>query len=134
MRKLLILALVLALAGCGEAAKVENAAQARDATMDAATAKMVVTRGATVSGHSEVVTLGKVQGRCGTDPEANEVIPSGDNLRQSAFRKYGAQVDAIVNASAVQINNELIRDPGSTSASYSECSGTAVHFADSNQS
>jgi hypothetical protein len=134
MKKLLLLILAISIAACGEAAKVENAAQARDAAMDAATAKMVVTRGATVSGHSQVVTLGKVQGRCGTDPEANEVIPSGDNLRQAAFRKYGAQVDAIVSASSVQINNELIQDPGSTSASYTECSGTAVHFADDEQS
>lgn len=102
--------------------------------MDAATAKMIVTRDATVPGHSQIVALGKVQGRCTANPEANEAIPSGDNLRQAAFRKYGTQVNAIVNASSVQMNNELIKDPDSTSGSYSECSGTAVHFADDKQS
>jgi hypothetical protein len=130
VKKLLLLALALVVVGCGEAAKVENTAQTRDASMDAATAKMIVTRGDTVPGHSQVVTLGKVQGRCTANPEADEVIPSGDNLRQAAYRKYGTQVDAIVNASSVEIHNQLIVDPGSSSASYSECSGTAVHFAD----
>ena len=115
---------------CGEAAKVQNAAVARDAGMDAATAKMIVTRAGNVPGHTDVA-LGKVQGRCGVNPEANEVIPTGDNLRQAAYRKYGDQVDAIVNASSVQINDEIIKDPDSTSASYTECSGTAAHFADS---
>jgi hypothetical protein len=134
MKNLTMLVLALFIVSCGEAAKVENAAQARDAAMDTATAKMIVTRGAAVPGHSQVVALGKVQGRCNENPEANEVIPSGDNLRQAAYRKYGTLVDAIVNASSVEIHNELIADPGSTSASYYECSGTAVHFADSGQS
>jgi hypothetical protein len=132
MKRLSLLILAIAMMACGEAAKVENAAQARDAGMDAATAKMIVTRGDNVPGHAQVVTLGKVQGRCGVNPEANEVIPSGDNLRQAAYRKYGNQVDAIVNSSSVQINNEIIKDPDSTSASYTECSGTAVHFSDGN--
>jgi hypothetical protein len=132
MKKLSLLVLAFIVAACGEAAKVHSAAEARDASMDAATAKMIVTTQATVPGHSQVVTLGKVQGRCGANPEANEIIPSGDNLRQAAFRKYGDQVDAVVNASSVTIHNELIVDPGSTSASYNECSGTAVHFSASN--
>jgi hypothetical protein len=128
MKKLVIFVFALVLAACGEAAKVQNAAEARDAGMDAATAKMIVTRADNVPGHTQVA-LGKVQGRCGTNPEANEIIPSGDNLRQAAYRKYGAQVDGIVSASSVQINNEIIKDPDSTSASYTECSGTAVHFS-----
>jgi len=130
MKRLALLILAMAMMACGEAAKVQNAAEAGDAGMDAATAKMIVTRADNVPGRTQVA-LGKVQGRCGTNPEANEVIPSGDNLRQAAYRKYGAQVDGIVNASSVQINNEIIKDPDSTSASYTECSGTAVHFSDS---
>jgi hypothetical protein len=129
MKKLALLILAMAMMACGETAKVQNAVEARDAGMDAADAKMIVTRAANVPGHTQVV-LGKVQGRCGANPEANEVIPSGDNLRQAAYRKYGAQVDGIVNSSAVQINDEIIKDPDSTSASYTECSGTAVHFSD----
>ncbi len=132
MKKLLLLVAAIIMAGCGGAAKVENAAQARDAAMDAATTKMIVTRGDTIPGHAQVVALGPVQGRCTSNPEADEIVPNGDNLRQAAYRKYGSQVDGIVNASAVQINNQMIVDPGSASASYMECSGTAVHFPESN--
>ena len=132
MKRLALLMLAISMIACGEAAKVESAAQARDAAMDAATAKMIVTRGDSLPGHAQVIALGKVQGRCGVNLEANEVIPSGDNLRQAAYRKYGTQVDAIVNVSSVQIDNEIIKDPDSTSASYTECSGNAVHFSGAN--
>ncbi len=130
MKKLLLLLLTLVIAGCAAAAKTENAASARDAAMDAATARMVVTRGNDVPGHPQYVTLGKVQGRCTQNPEANDIIPSGDNLRQAAYRKYGTQVDAIVGASSVHISNQLITDPGTTEG-YFECEGTAVHFPES---
>ena len=132
MKKLLLLALAIAVAGCGEAAKTEHAVEARDAAMNSATAKMVVTRGDNVAGHSQYVTLGKVHGGCLQDPEANDVIPSGDNLRQAAYRKYGGQVDAIVAASGVFISNQLIQDPGSLGGHF-ECEGTAVHFTNGKQ-
>jgi hypothetical protein len=131
MKKLLLIGLVLVMAACGEAAKVENKVEARDAAMDAATAKMIVTRSNTVAGHAQYTSLGKVHGHCMADPEANDVIARGDNLRQAAYRKYGAQVDAIVDASAYHVNDDYTPEVAGTAASgHFECDGTAVHFAD----
>jgi hypothetical protein len=127
MKKLAILILAIAVAGCGQA---ETAIRTRDANLEAATAKMIVTRGKDIPGHPQYVELGKVRGHCLQDPEANDVIPSGDNLREAAYRKYGAQVDAIVDAVATHINDDYspVAPPGSSAGHY-ECEGTAVHFA-----
>ncbi len=132
MKRLGLICLVVAVASCGEAAKVENAAKARDAAMDTATERMVVVRGHDVPGHPQYVELGKVRGNCLANPEANDIIPSGDNLRQAAYRKYGPQVDGIVNASAFFVNDDYstasASQPGSTQG-HMECQGTAVRFS-----
>lgn len=130
MKKLVLIVLAVAMAACGEAAKVENKVEARDAAMDAATTKMVVTRGSNVAGHAQVVSLGKVHGHCMADPEANDIIATGDNLRQAAYRKYGSQVDAIIDASAYHVNDDYTPEVAGSAAGHFECDGTAVHFAE----
>ena len=130
MKKLVLLVFVLAMVACGEAANVENKVEARDAAMDAATAKMIVTRGNSVAGHAQYTSLGKVHGHCMADPEADDIIATGDNLRQAAYRKYGAQVDAIVDASAYHVNDDFSPVAASTGGvGHFECDGTAVHFS-----
>ena len=130
MKKLSLLVLAILIAACGEAAKVEQKVQARDDAMNAATAKMIVTRANSIAGHAQAVSLGKVRGNCMANPEANDIIPRGDNLRQAAYRKYGAQVDGIVAANAFFINDDFTPEAQSSSAGHYECEGTAVHFTD----
>jgi hypothetical protein len=129
MKKLTLLVLIILVAGCGEAVKTENAVRERDANMEAAAAKMVVTRDTDVPGHPHTVQLGKVRGHCLQNPEANDIIPTGDNLRQAAYRKYGSQVDAIVDANIFHVNDDYSPAAGGTQGHF-ECEGTAVHFAD----
>ena len=131
MKKLLLIVLAIVMTACAEVAKTENAVRARDAAMDAATAKMIVTRGTDVPGHPNYVKLGKAHGHCLQNPEANDVIPAGDNLREAAYRQYGSQADAIVNASAYFVNDDYSpaqQQPVSQQGHF-ECEGTAVHFA-----
>jgi hypothetical protein len=131
MKKLVLLVLAIVMVACGEAAKVENKVEARDAAMDAATAKMIVTRDSSVAGHPQSSTLGKVHGHCKADPEANDIIAAGDNLRQAAYRKYGSQVDAIVDANAYHVNDDFSPEAASQgTVGHFECDGTAVHFSD----
>jgi len=130
MKKLSILVLAVVVAGCGQA---ETAIRTRDAAMEAATAKMIVTRGKDIPAHPQYVELGKVRGNCMADPEANDIIPTGDNLREAAYRKYGSQVDGIVDAVATHINDDYTPTaPQGSPAGHYECEGTAVHFANAN--
>jgi len=128
VKKLIVLMMLAAVAGCGQA---ETAIRNRDAKLEAATAKMIVTTGSDIPGHAQYVQLGKVRGHCLNDPAANDVVTNGDNLREAAYRAYGAQVDGIINAVAIHINDDYspVAPPGSSSGHY-ECEGTAVHFAD----
>lgn len=130
MKKLVPVALAIVMTACGEAAKIEQAAQTRDANMEAATAKIIVVRGKDIPDHPNYVTIGKVHGFCGNDPQANDIIPSGDNLRQAAYRKYGAQVDGIVDATGFFVSNDdtLASSPAGPQGHF-ECEGTAVHFS-----
>ncbi len=131
MKKTLLIVLTILMAACGEAAKVEKSAQARDATMEAATQKMIVTRSTSVDGHPKVTDLGPVEGRCGNDPTGQDSFPQ-DNLREAAYRKYGSQVNAITNAYGwfvVGNSASMVEEPGSSEGHF-ECSGTAVHFVE----
>jgi hypothetical protein len=53
----------------------------------------------------------------------------GDGLRAAAYRKYGDQVNAIVNTSVWFVSDD---DYGAyepyDEGGYFECAGTAVHF------
>ena len=128
MKKLLLLGLTLAIAGCGPVKKEEAKIQTHDAAMEAATQKIIVTRSTSVDGHPKVTDLGPVEGRCANDPTGQETFPE-DNLREAAYRKYGDQVNAIVNTSVWFVSDD---DYGAyepyTEGGYFECAGTAVHF------
>ena len=74
--------------------------------------------------------LGRVEGYCFNLPNSTggQVI-HGDGLRAAAYRKYGGQVDAIVNTTVWFVSDD---DYGAfepyTEGGYFECAGTAVHF------
>ena len=125
------LAMATMLMACGEVVTAHNAIHARDAAMEAATAKIIVTEGSDVTGHSRNRALGKVQGHCLTTAQADDIIASGDNLKEAAYRKYGSQVNAIVNANAVHINDDYTPEaPPDSPVGHYDCEGTAVNFTD----
>lgn len=132
MRKLLLLGLMLAVAGCGPVAKKEEAAvRTRDAAMEAAARKLVVTRDTKVDGHPKFTELGPVRGRCGTNPTGQDEFPE-DNLREAAIRQYGDRVSAITNAYGFYVVGNaasMVSQPGSSQGHF-ECSGTAIQFAE----
>src|SRR6266704_3660395 len=132
MKHFVLIVLIVAIAGCGAVKKEEQAVQARDAAMDIATQKMVVTRTNDVAGHSNLVKLGTVQGYCLANPEASDPVPLGDNLRQAAYRKYGDRVDGVIGAHGWFVPNENVptaQVPYEKDGHF-ECAGTAVHFSD----
>jgi hypothetical protein len=129
VKKLVLLGLMLAIAGCAAAKKEETVLRARDASMDAAAQKLIVTRSTSVDGHPRVTDLGQIQGRCGNDPTGQDTF-AGENLREAAIRQYGDKVNAITNAYGwfvVGNTASLAQEPGSSEGHF-ECSGTAVHF------
>jgi hypothetical protein len=131
VKKLVLLGLILAFAGCGSVKKEEATIHARDAAMDAAANKLIVTRSTSVDGHPKITELGQVEGRCGNDPTGQETFPE-DNLREAAYRKYGDQVSGIINAYGwFVVGNaaSMVQEPGSSEGHF-ECTGTAVHFAE----
>lgn len=130
MRKLVLVGLILALAGCSSVKKEENTMRARDAAMDAAASKLIVTRETKVDGHPNFTALGPVEGRCGNDPTGQDTFAE-ENLREAAVRKYGDQVNGIINAYGwFVVGNaaSAVSEPGSSQGHF-ECSGTAVRFA-----
>ena len=132
MRLVLLLVAVVALGGCSTVDKdVAHLQQEQDA-ISAATKKIQVVHGATVKGHPQYTALGRAEGYCFNLPNSTggQVI-HGDGLRAAAYRKYGAQVDAIVNTSVwfVSDDSSPVFEPY-TENGYFECSGTAVHFTE----
>jgi hypothetical protein len=131
VKKLVLLGLMLAIAGCAAAKKEEAAVRARDATMDAAAQKLIVTRSTSIDGHPKVTDLGPIKGRCGNDPTGQDTFPQ-ENLREAAIRAYGDKVNGITNAYGYFVvgnTASLAQEPGSSEGHF-ECSGTAVHFDD----
>jgi hypothetical protein len=127
----LVVAAMLALAGCGEVKHEEAKIQARDDAMNAATKRIIVVAGTDVPGHPTYTTLGAVQGYCERKPNGDDQVIAGDSMKQAAYRKYGVRADAIIHANAW-----FVPEGGMTSGVYEpytsyghfECSGTAVSF------
>jgi hypothetical protein len=134
MKTLLIGVLAAALAGCAQVENREQAVRARDAAMQAAAQRMIVTRQPNIPAHPTYTVLGNVQGYCRNDPEADDIVPEGDNLREAAYRKYGNNVDAILGAHSWFVPNANYIQ-GATqpdvNTGHFECAGTAVHFSGS---
>jgi hypothetical protein len=128
MKKMSLLLVALIIASCSEAAK-----PSRDAAMEAATARMVIASGEKVPGNPQYVTLGKVRARCMENPQASyvtatDIIADGNDLQQAAFREYGSEVDAIVDANIFHVSNYEQRYPSFYDEGHFECEGTAIHF------
>src|ERR1700674_4240909 len=98
MRLVLLLVAIVALAGCATVDKdVAHLQQEQDA-ISAATKKIQGVHGATVQGHPQHTAPGSAEGYCTHPPNvAGGQVIHGDGLRAAAYRKYGDQVDAVVN-------------------------------------
>ena len=137
MKRLLLIGLVLALAGCTEVKQDEHDVkqdvtqlQQQQDAISAAVKKIEVVSGAKVKGASDYVLLGPAEGYCFNLPNSTGgQTVHGDGLRTAAYRKYGDQVNAIVNTTIWFIPDEEspTYEPY-TENGYFECAGTAVHF------
>lgn len=130
MRLVLLIVAAIALGGCaGVEQDVSHLQQEQDA-ISAATKKIKVVPGANLKSNPQYIVLGRAQGYCFNRPNSTggQVI-HGDGLRAAAYRKYGDQVDAIVNTSVWFVSNDdyAVPDPYDEGG-YFECAGTAVHF------
>lgn len=100
MRVVLFVVAIVALAGCSSLKQDVTQLQQEQDSLSAAIKKIKVVSGPNVKGHPQYVTLGRTQGYCFNRPNSTggQVI-HGDGLKAAAYRKYGSQVDAIVNTS-----------------------------------
>ena len=133
-RILLSFAIIAAVGGgCAEAQHVDQditQLQHQQEALSAAVSKIQVVGTDKVKGHAEYTRLGPVQGFCFNIPNSTSgQVTHGDSLRAAANRKYGDQVDAVVNTTIwfVQHDASAISEPY-TDNGYFECGGTAVHF------
>jgi hypothetical protein len=125
------LLMMILLWGCASVAPPgvqQRAAEVRERTakMDAASNRIIVASGSQIPEHPTYTTLGPVSGYCEQTPQGDSQTLNGDTMKQSAVRKYGDRVDAIVDSSAAWMP---ISSEGGVG--YWRCSGTAVSFAES---
>ncbi|HVA79684.1 MAG TPA: hypothetical protein VNF29_02035 [Candidatus Binataceae bacterium] len=125
MRRLALILALISIAACGVV--THNAADIRtdNATMTAASKKILISGGGDVPGHTKLSTLGPVQGYCEKNPQGDTQAIPGDSMRLAAYRQYGDQVNAITGSHGwfVPTGDE----PGAKQG-YWECAGTAVSF------
>lgn len=126
---------VLCLCSIAACATVQRDAadfQADNAAMTAASKKIILSPSSGVPGHSQLTTLGAVEGYCEKDPHGNTQAIPGDSMRLAAYRQYGDRVGAIIGVHAwfVPAGDETsaVYEPGSHQG-YWRCGGTAVSFA-----
>jgi hypothetical protein len=121
MKTLSLLLMAIVITACSEAV-----------AMEAPTSRIVITSGDSIAGHSQFVILGKVRAHCMENPKdsditAADVIADG-NLQRSAYRAYGSQVDAIVQANVFYVSHRTLVNPLFDAEGHLECEGTAIHF------
>jgi hypothetical protein len=132
MRVVLLVVAIVALPGCSSLKQDVTQLQQEQDAISAAIKKIKVVPGVNVKGNPQYTTLGRVEGYCFNQPNATTgQVVHGDGLKAAAYRKYGGQVDAIVNTSVwfVSDDSSAVYEPY-TENGYFECSGTAVHFTD----
>jgi hypothetical protein len=132
MRPILLALAIMALAGCSAAQQDVTQLQQKQDAISAATKKIQVVHGATVKGHAQYTALGRAEGFCFNLPNSTGgQVVHGDGIRAAAYRKYGDQVDAIVNTTLWFVADDSYGafEPY-TENGYLECAGTAVHFTD----
>jgi len=130
MRFVLLVVAILALGGCSSVDQDVSHLQQEQDAISAGIKKIQVVHGANVKGHPQYTTLGRAEGYCFNRPNSTGgAVVHGDGLRAAAYRKYGDQVNAIVNTSVWFVEDD---DYGAfepyTQGGYFECAGTAVHF------
>ena len=133
MKRLMLVIVALAIAGCAEVKKEDTAIQDRNAAEDAAVKRIVVVEGAQVPGHPKYSELGKTQGVCVRAPwydDDSSINRIG--FKHAAYEQYGDKVDAIIHVDSFFVPDEQtygsgVGQPGS-SAGHLNCQGIAVHF------
>ena len=136
----LVLALALAgIAGCSEVKPEDQTVQKdivhyqheqEEISADAKKIKVVFT--SKVKGYPQYTELGRTEGYCFNIPNATGgQVVHGDSLKMAAYRKYGDQVNAIINTRVWFVPDESfgIYEPYDEEG-YLWCAGTAVHFSD----
>jgi hypothetical protein len=130
MRLVLLIVATIALAGCaGVEQDVSNLQHEQDA-ISAAIKKIKVVHGANLKSNPQYTVLGRAEGNCLNLPNSTGgQVVHGDGLRAAAYRKYGDQVNAIVNTTVWFVSDDdyAAVDPYDEGG-YFECAGTAVHF------
>jgi hypothetical protein len=137
MKQLVFALAAIAVLGCSDVHQdeqdinhdVTHIEQQQDA-ISAAVKKIQVVSGASVKGGSDYDMLGPVEGYCFNLPNSTSgQVVHGDGLRTAAYRKYGDQVNAIVNTTIwfVSDDESAAYEPY-TENGYFECGGIAVHF------
>jgi hypothetical protein len=130
VRLVFLLVAIVALCGCSSVDQDVAHLQHEQDAISAATEKIKVVARANVKGNPPYTTLGRAEGYCFNLPNSTGgQVVHGDGIRAAAYRKYGDQVDAIVNTSVWFVSDD---DYGAyepyTEGGYFECAGTAVHF------
>ena len=138
IRVFFLAVVIVGLAGCSGVRQEEQNLhqdvaelhQEQDA-LSVAIKKIKVVSGGVVKGSpSPYAALGPTQGYCfNQSNSASGQVIHGDGIRAAAYRKYGDQVDAIVNTRAWFVADDAgaVFEPY-TENGYFECGGTAVHF------
>ncbi len=132
MQVVVLVVAIVALSGCSSVKQDVSQLQQKQDALSAAIKKIKVVPGVNVKGNPQYTTLGRVEGYCFNQPDSTGGrIVHGDGLKAAAYRKYGGQVDAIVNTSIwfVSDDSSPAFEPY-TENGYFECSGTAVHFTE----
>jgi len=132
MKKLSFLVVGILITACAETAKPEQ-----QPALETFSARMTVTAADTVAGHSRYVTLGRVQAKCTENPAAGhltaaDILADANGLKQAAYRTYGSQVDAIVDADVSYAIEPGEWHPLFDHQGHLECEGTAVRFQEEN--
>jgi hypothetical protein len=129
----LVIVFVFAFAACAEEKRLDQDVtqlQQQQDALSAAIKKIQVVSHDKVKGHPDYTKLGPAQGFCFNIPNSTGgQLVHGDGLKAAAYRKYGDQVDAIINTTIFFVSDDetAISEPY-TENGYFECAGTAVHF------
>jgi hypothetical protein len=132
MKRLMLILVVLAIAGCTEVKQEDANIQARNAAEDAAVKRIVVVAGDQVPGHPKYTELGRTQGVCmraawyDDDSSIDRI-----GFKHAAYEKYGDKVDAIIKVNSFFVPDNQSNGNGMEAGSapgHLNCQGIAVHF------
>jgi len=98
---------------------------------------MIITSADTVPRHAQYLALGSVRAKCMENPAAGhltaaDIIADANGLKEAAYRPYGSQVDAIVDADVSYAIEPGEWHPLFDHQGHLECQGNAIHFQEEN--